>query len=195
MGLVNSNCLQSWREAFEYDRNLGLVQRRKTFEDVVRDIKLQEGWGAKGRVTKKPVDISLDKLSIKDAICEKPEEDDSTDAHTSHLSESDLNSSKTVQVYQSKDKKAYKTPALQKSSSLEPIINNLQKLLGEEGLSTQTRASKRAKPANSSIPLNRNLIAFRNLVDSKERLRNKIDSMRKIKQWDSPMTAMSMRFL
>ena len=187
MGIVTSSWLETWREAFEEDRRLGLAPRRKTFEDVVKDIKLQEGWGMKNKVTKKPVDISLELLSIKDAICEKPIEDDSTEENTLSISEIDMNSLNTVQVYQSKDTKGRKSPPLRKASSFEPIKNGFGTLLINEKVSSSEENTKKT--------LNISMIAFRNLVDSKERLRNKLDSMRKIKQWDSPMTCMSMRFL
>ena len=194
MGLTPSTWMKEWRQVFEDERRGGL-KRRKNFDDFIKDMKMKEGWGSASSSSKKAIDISLNQLNIKDAICEKPFEDDSTDENSESTSEWDLNWINTVQVYPSKDVKRDKNSSLRKTVSFEPKVLPLD--LSSNGGIASSKCSKIMNRSSMSniLSSSKNMIAFRNLVDSNERLRNKVDSIRKVTCFNSPMSVMSMRFI
>mmetsp|Transcript_39029 Transcript_39029/g.44641 ORF Transcript_39029/g.44641 Transcript_39029/m.44641 type:complete len:145 (+) Transcript_39029:81-515(+) len=77
--------------------------RKRTFQDVIRIIKKDDGWGTSPNFNSKPVEINIRKLSIKDGICEKEIEDDTTFEVSSSHDRSPRKAENTVSVFKKKD--------------------------------------------------------------------------------------------
>ena len=197
MGLSGSSWIKICNYVFDCQSPQGLILRDKNFEDRIRSIKTEEGWGLAKQFYKQSVEVSVEKVNIKDAICESEVEEELTIDYTISNDSDDSVNSNWVRVYQRKVWIEKKSVCFKRNGlgSLNKRWNNspfsgfsiCSKAKGNRN--RQKRTNSRSNRVSS---VNISMAAFSNLIETREKLKRKAESLKCKKQFYSPVSTMSM---